>query len=199
MKHTMSILGAAILGSLTVPALAQQTATAQGASMVASAPGTATMANVDKVTASVEAIDKATREVTIKDPRGNLIVITAGAEVRNFDQIKVGDMVVARYVEALMLTLKKDGKDLRSRIDSKDSWRAAADDKPAGAVGRRIEVTADVIAVDARTQTVTLKGPKHVVDLRVQDPGQFKLIQVGDQIQADYTEAVALSVEPVKK
>jgi len=197
MKHTSLILGAAILGALTAPAFAQQAATAQGASMIASAPGTATMANVVKVTASVEAIDKATREVTIKGPRGNLGVITAGPEVRNFDQIKVGDMVVARYVEALTLTLKKDGKELRSRTDSKDSAHAAAGEKPAGAVGHKINVTADVIAVDAKTQTVTLKGPKRVVDLHVQDPGQFKMIKVGDQIEAEYTEAVALSVEPV--
>ena len=46
---------------------------------------------------------------------------------------------------------------------------------------------------------VTLRGPKQVVDLKVQDPEQFKLIKVGDQIQAVYTEAVALVVEPAKK
>jgi hypothetical protein len=34
------------------------------------------------------------------------------------------------------------------------------------------------------------------VQLKVPDPGQFKLVKVGDQIQAVYTEAVALSVEP---
>jgi len=56
-----------------------------------------------------------------------------------------------------------------------------------------------VIAVNAKTQTVTLKGPKHTVDLKVPDKGQFKLIKVGDQVQAVYTEAVAVSVEPAKK
>ena len=66
-------------------------------------------------------------------------------------------------------------------------------------MARQVEVTADVIALDAKTQTVTLRGPKQVVDLKVPDAGQFKLIKVGDQIQATYTEAVALSVERVAK
>jgi hypothetical protein len=63
-------------------------------------------------------------------------------------------------------------------------------------VGEQVEVTADVIAVNAKTQTVTLRGPKQVVDLKVRDPEQLKLIKVGDQIQAVYTQALALSVEP---
>ena len=46
---------------------------------------------------------------------------------------------------------------------------------------------------------MTLKGPKHTVDLRVRDPKQFALIAKGDQVQATYTEAVAIAVTPAKK
>ena len=60
-------------------------------------------------------------------------------------------------------------------------------------------IVADVVAVDPATQTVTLKGPKHTVDLRVRDPKQFALIAKGDQVQATYTEAVAIAVTPAKK
>jgi len=49
---------------------------------------------------------------------------------------------------------------------------------------------------DPLTQTVRLRGPTRVVDLRVDDPEQFKLVAVGDQVEATYTEAVAISVEP---
>ena len=77
--------------------------------------------------------------------------------------------------------------------------RAPEGERPAGVVGQRTEVTANVIATDAKTQTVTLKGPKQTVELKVPDAGQFKLIKVGDQIQAVYTEAVAVSVEPAQK
>jgi len=52
-------------------------------------------------------------------------------------------------------------------------------------------------AVDTKTHQVTLKGPNQTVDLYVEDPAQLKLIKVGDQIEAVYTQAVAITVEPV--
>ena len=56
-----------------------------------------------------------------------------------------------------------------------------------------------MIAVDRKTQMVTLRGPKQEVDLYVSDPAQLKLIKVGDQIEAEYTQAVAITVEAAKK
>jgi len=43
-----------------------------------------------------------------------------------------------------------------------------------------------------------LRGPKRTVDLKLRDPEQIKLIKVGDQVEATYQEAVAVSVEPAK-
>jgi Cu/Ag efflux protein CusF len=193
-RQHIILFGGALLGALCLPALAQPAPTS--AALVASAPGKALLARTVKVTGTIEAVDGASRQITVKGPKGNLAVLAVGAEVRNFDQLKVGDRVVAQYVEALSLTLKKDGKELRSSSTAKDGARAPAGDKPAGAVARQIEVTADVIAVDAKTQVVMLRGPKQTVELKVPDRQQFKAIKVGDQIQAVYTEAVALSVEP---
>ena len=67
-------------------------------------------ATVD-VTATIIAIDKTTRDITLKGPKGNWVVVTAGPEVKNFDQMNVGDKVHARYVEAIVLELRK-GSDL---------------------------------------------------------------------------------------
>jgi hypothetical protein len=198
MKRQVLTLGVALLGAVCLPAQAQQPA-AQSAAMVASAPGTGTVTSAVKISARVEAIDKAQRQLTLKGPKGNVRTVTAGPEVRNFDQINVGDMVVVRYVEELTLTLKKDGKELRSNTEVTDGARSKAGEKPAGVVGRQVEVTADVIAANAKTQTLTLKGPNQTVELKVPDPKQFKMVKVGDQIQAVYTEALALSVEAAKK
>jgi hypothetical protein len=46
---------------------------------------------------------------------------------------------------------------------------------------------------------VTVRGKERTVDLKIRDPEQFKLVAKGDQIQATYTEAVALSVAPKAK
>ena len=67
------------------------------------------------ISARVESIDKAQRQLMLKGPKGNVQTVTAGPEVGNFDQIKVGDMVVARFMEALTLTLKKEARNSSPR------------------------------------------------------------------------------------
>jgi hypothetical protein len=66
-------------------------------------------------------------------------------------------------------------------------------------VASRVTVVADVVAVNARTQTLTLRGPQRTVNLRVPDPKQFALVKVGDQVEATFTEAVAVAVEPAPR
>jgi hypothetical protein len=125
-------------------------------------------------------LDAATRAVTLRGPRGNEFRVVAGPEVCNFDQIKVGDQLVVTYAEALTLELKKGGGAARERVESDNAARAKAGGKPGAAAARTVTVTADVVAVDSRTQTVTLKGPQQTVDLRVPDKKQFQGIKVGD-------------------
>ena len=177
------------------------TAPAQtGAVVVGKGPGVAGAMQTVKMTGTITAIDSATRAVTLKGPQGRELTITAGPEVKNFAQMKVGDQVNAEYLEALTLELKKGGKAIVARTEETGvASPAKAGDKPAGIAGRQVKVTADVVAVDPATQTVTLKGPKQTVDLKVRDPAQFKLINVGDQVEANYAEALAIAVEPAVK
>ena len=52
-------------------------------------------------------------------------------------------------------------------------------------VGYRVTVVADVVAVNARTQTLTLRGPQRTVNLRVPDPKQFALVKVSVAVLTD--------------
>jgi len=185
-------LAAALI--LPMPASAQT-----GATIVGKGPGVAGAAQTVNVTATITAIDPKTRAVTLKGPQGREITLTAGPEVRNFAQMKVGDAVDVQYVEALTLELKKGGGMTVQKSESAGAMRAKEGAAPAGAVGRQVTVIADVIAVDPATQTVTLKGPQRTVDLKVRDPKQFALVAKGDQVEATYTEAVAIAVTPAKK
>jgi len=176
-------------------ALAASASAQTGAAVVSKGPGVVSAAQTTKVTATITKIDPATREVTLKGPQGREVTIQAGPEVKNFAQMKVGDTVTAEYVEALTLELKKGGKAVVGRNEQAGAATAKAGEKPAALAGRQVTVTADVTAVDPATQTVTLKGPKQTVDLKVADPEQFKLIKVGDQVEATYTEALGIAVE----
>jgi len=172
-----------------------------GAAVVGKGPGVVGGAQTVKVTATITKIDASTHEVTLKGPKGHEVTLQLSPEVKNFAQMKVGDTVTAEYVEALTLELKKGGKAVVGRTEQSGAATAKPGEKPAGLAGRQLTVVADVMAVDPATQTVTLKGPKQTVDVKVADPEQFKLIKVGDQVEAKYTEALAIAVEaaPARK
>jgi hypothetical protein len=173
---------------------------AKGGTVVTSEPGKATAVRAVQISAQVVSIDKATRTVTLKGPKGNIVDVVAGDEVRNFDQIKVGDFVVARYAQALTLELRKVKGAVGDVTVREDTARAKPGERP-GAVGaRQVTAIATVIAVDPKKSTITLKGPRgNVVTLDVQNPDQFKVVKKGDQVEVTYTEALALSVEPAPK
>jgi Cu/Ag efflux protein CusF len=179
---------------VTAPATAQT-----GGAVVGTAPGKAAIAQTVKVSATITDIDKATRDVTLKGPQGNLMTVTAGPDVKNFDKLKVGDQVDLQYVEALTLELKKGGGMVVGRTEKADAVGAKKGESPGGAVGRQVTIVADVVAVDPAKQIVTLKGPKQTVDLRIPDPEQFKRIAKGDQVEAKFTQAFAVAVEPTAK
>jgi Cu/Ag efflux protein CusF len=185
-----------ILIALAAAALAGPVHAQSGGGVVATAPGKAVIAETIKISATITEIDKTTRDVTLKGPQGNLVTVTAGPEVKNFDRLKVGDQVDLQYIEALTLQLKKGGGMPVAKTEKADAVAAPKGTAPAGAVGRQITVVADVIAVDPAKQVVTLKGPKQTVNLRVPDPAQFKNIAKGDQVEATFTQAVAVAVEP---
>jgi hypothetical protein len=171
----------------------------QGATGVASVPGKAAAVSIAEITATVTAVDKASRTVTLKGPKGNEVDVVAGDQVKNFDQIKVGDQVTAQYQESLTLELKKT----KGKLDATEkagAVRAAPGERPAGAVGRQVTVLADVVKVDQPNSIISLKGPKgRVVDLKVRNQDHFKVVKVGDQVEAVYTEAMAIAVTPAPR
>ena len=189
-----------LAASFTLAAAAAFPAAAQtGAVVAAKAPGAVGVAKTVNVTATITAIDAATRTVSLKGPKGNETSVVAGPEVKNFAQLKVGDAVDLTVVEALTLELRKGGGKPVAWTVKEGAERAKAGQAPAGVVGRQISVVGDVLAVDAATGTVTVRGPQRTVELKVQDPAQLKLIAKGDQIEATFTEALAIAVRPSAK
>ena len=195
MKALTIVVSIAIASGAALPASSQT-----GGAVVATKPGAAMVAQTVKVTATITAIDPKTRAVTLKGPQGNEVVIVAGPEVKNFAQMKVGDQVNVEYVEALTLELKKGGG--QAGVADRGGRRRKAPSRvrrPAGAARRQMKIIADVVNVDAQNQRVTLRGPNRTVDLKVRDPKQLAMIAKGDQVEAVFTEAIAVSVEPAAK
>ena len=61
------------------------------------------------ITASVDAIDPVTREVTLKGPMGNYLTARV-ADPANLTQMRIGETIVVTYTEALAISLGKAKK-----------------------------------------------------------------------------------------
>lgn len=195
MKHTQ--LQLALVAALAVGAagaFAQQPAT-NSASGGAVAPGAAVVADVVTTTATVVAIDAGRRVVTLKRQDGKVVEITAGEQVRNFEQLKVGDRVEAEYGRSLALQLRKNTGKKASASETAAAAGAPQGQKPAGLAMREVTVLADVVEVDTKNKIVSLRGPAgNQMDLLVKDPAQLANIKKGDQVEATYTESLAIKV-----
>ena len=171
----------------------------QGAAVVSSEPGKAAAVAVVEATLTVVAINPKTRVITLKGASGKTMDVEAGDEVKNFAQIRVGDNVKVQYREALTLELKKT-KASASASGVAAAATAAPGARPAAAAGTEITVIADVVAVDPKKSTISLKGPAgNVVELKVRNPDHFKVVKKGDKVEAVYSEAVAIAVTPAAK
>ncbi len=158
---------------------------------------------VDVVTiqATVEAVDAAGRTVTFKMPNGMQRTVKAGPEVRNFDQIKVGDKITARFLESVAVVVAKKGeKPVASETRTVEV--APKGEKPGVIAVDTVDITAVVEKIDYKKRSISLKGPEgnvreFIVDKSVKN---FKNIKKGDDVFLRFTEAVAITVEkPDKK
>jgi Cu/Ag efflux protein CusF len=190
-----SVLAAIVLGVGFGSAVVAQ----EHAAEVTSSPGQVKGERLTTVTATVEAVDMKNRVVTLKGPKGNVFDVEAGPEVKNLPQVEVGDKVVVNYYQALTLQLKKGAAGVRGKTEEFALFTAEPGAKPAGTGAQQVTVNADVTNVDTENQTVTLRGPNRTVQLPVEDPEVLAKLKVGDQVQATYTEALAISVKPAPK
>jgi len=153
--------------------------------------------NIVKIKAVVVDIDKESRMITLKGPKGNLLVTKAGQEVRNFDQIDKGDEVNVRYYESVAILVDK-GTGEPPQGSAMDVVEVAPKGvKPAGTVVSVQELTAVVEKINYKKRTITLKGPEGNTATFKVDPSvkDFKKVKKGDEINIRHTEALAISVD----
>ena len=167
---------------------------------VETAPGVLKVAEGVQLQGKFTSVDQKTRQVVIVGPNGNEFKTTLGNEVKNFNQIKVGDIVTLTHVEILVADIKKPSKvEVRERIETEKEVTAKLGDKPAAAIERKLSIVADVTAIDEKKGTLTVRGATRTLDIKVKDPKVLKGIKVGTQIETVVTEIIAIEVSAPKK
>lgn len=187
------------------PAETKAAVASSGGAMVVSKnePGKVAAAATARASAEVTAVDAATRKVTLKGQNGKSFDVIAGDEVKNFAQIKAGDKVTVEYLRAFTAEVKKvakgEMKAATATVKETENVSAKPGEKPAGAEGVKVTALVDVIAVNKKNKTITVKGAKgNTVKLDVKNPDHFKAVKKGDQIEIVYVEAMALAVTAAK-
>jgi Cu/Ag efflux protein CusF len=193
-------LALALSATLAVPAWSQDKpavpASDEGVAVIGREPGGAMAASVRVRTATIRAIDPATRDVTLSRPSGPDVVIHASEAVKNFDQLKVGDRVTLKQGEALLIGLRKVAGGIRERTDWVEVHVAQPGDRPGIVVRHRIQAIANVTAIDRKTGKVTLRGVRETRKFDVNDPKLLASLKVGDQVEATLLQGEALVVQP---
>jgi len=195
MKYKLSML-VAVLAALPTLSLAQIAPT--GTSVVMKEKDAVRSVDSVVMQGRITAIDQESRRVSIKGGSGNEMSFVVGPEVKNFAQLKVGDIVTLNVIQSLALELKKGGTELRQRVESGETISAQPGQKPMGGESTTVRIIADVTAVNRKTGVVSLRGPQRTLDLKVKDKGMLKDIAVGDQVEATFVEATVISVRAAK-
>ncbi len=154
------------------------------------------------VTATVTRIDKKDRWVTLKMADGSLVDIQAGPAVRNFDQIKVGDLVSSTHEETLAIAVVPAGTAPPNATGGSAIVGAPAGSKPMGVMVDTTMVSGKVTAIDNTPRSVTLLGPDGNTRTIPVGPGVKRLneIKVGDDVVFTLKTATTIEVTaPVKK
>ena len=144
-------------------------------------------------------INKDTRLITLKTDEGNTWSFTAGPEVRNFDQLKRGDLVLMEYYSGFAVALEPKGSGLEERAAELTVSAAEKGKKPGVKVTANIYVMAKVVAVDTEQRVVVLEGPENTLALKVSDAVDINKVEIGQEVEALYTESYAISVVPAPK
>ena len=161
-------------------------------------PGKTTM-GVVKIRGTIDAIDKDKGTVTLKGPKGGTLTLDV-QDKQKFDVIKVGDPVVATYMEAIAFQVVKAGTATPGSTVQETRVSSKPGETPAGAVGRQITVTATIVSVDKKAHTVTIKGPQGTTEtIKAKDPKNLEAIKAGDMVDITYTQALAVSLDKPAK
>jgi hypothetical protein len=160
---------------------------------------TTTVGELVTATAKVAKVNLDKHEVTLKADTGESFTVDVPADVSRLKNVKEGDSVKASFYESVAVSLGKPGSAPMGE-SSRSFEQRAPGNLPGGTSGQQVTTTAKVTKVDPQKDEVTIKSPDgNENTIRVKDDQNrqaLRDLKVGDQVQATYTTAMAVSILP---
>ena len=148
-----------------------------------------------KIRATVTGIDAAKRKLTLVTPDSKKVIVKAGPEVVNFDQIKIGDQLKATLTEETVVRMAKPGEKLEDEY-TYEVEVAPEGAKPGLMMADTVQATATVTKIDMKKRKATLQfsdGSTKKVSVR-KDVDLSKR-KVGEKVVIRTTEVFAILLE----
>jgi lipid-binding SYLF domain-containing protein len=145
---------------------------------------------------TVETIDYPKRVVSLKTTTGELVTLDVPEAAKRFNEVKVGDRVLATYNTNVTVRLKPPGE---PPVDmTRTATTGGGEVRPGGTAAIERTLTVTVSAIDKNVSTMTFVGPNERKYTRhVSDPQVFEQVKVGDRVDitmnTDLTVAVVLA------
>ena len=148
------------------------------------------------ITATVKEINYKYRTVVLKGPKGDLMELEVGDEARNFDQVKVGDIVTIENSESVAIEVRKEKGGLAAEA-TRTVTRAKPGERPGGTVKTTGTMIVSVEEIDYKTREAKLKLADGSIMSMTVGPQVKRLEEVrkGDEIAVQYTTTMTISVK----
>jgi hypothetical protein len=150
------------------------------------------------ITATVVKIDYSTRTVSLRGPKGDMMVIKVGDEARNFNQLKVGDIVTFVYSDTMAIDVQPARGDRPMATQQTELLsRAPLGDKPGGVIRTTGVMTATVVGINYTSREIWLQVPDGNVMKIVAGPGvqRFDDVRKGDMVVFQYIATLTITVQ----
>lgn len=163
-------------------------------------PGKATASRSMRVTATVYAVDPASRIVTLQNDMGGIETMKVGPAVKRLEDFAVGDTVVVDYEQGLALEFQPAGSEWIPPTPVATEPPGGKDQGPGAAASSGMKATVTITAIDARKRLVSIQGPGgNVFKVKAGPTVKLEKLKVGDRLLATYVEAVAIKLEKARK
>jgi len=162
-------------------------------SIVARDPGAAfTVATSATAEVVIKSINARKRIITLETQDGQIKKYTAGPAIKNFDQLKAGDTVVATFTEIMAVYL---GQDEASSADIAAGLVRKSDGTPGAALVGEAQVTAKILELDKETRRIKLELPENNIrEAKVREGLDLSKVKVGDTVTIAIASALVIEV-----
>lgn len=171
-----------------------------GLASCASAPEPLEVSDVQELEATVVSVDASARTIALRGPEGNVIGFNVSPEVRNLDQVEVGDILRVSYYTGLLVSIAEPGQAGEDLAVA--AGRAEKGERPGAMVGATTRATVEILSVSRDGTAVSFRDPEgHLQSIDV--PGEegqafARKLRKGDLVDVQYTEAIAIGVSPAE-